>query len=139
MWNTRYAGGEALACLDDSGYLHGRIFRIKLYAHRAAWVIHHGEWPELFIDHVNGVRADNRISNLRLASDTENGWNRGANNNNTTGFKGVTHDRRDGYYYARIMANGTYRSLGRAKTASEAHALYVKAAERLHGSFARSE
>lgn len=139
VWNTRYADSLALNTPDSHGYLHGRIFKKKTYAHRAAWIINHGSYPEGSIDHIDGDKRNNRISNLRIALPTENGWNRGKNKNNTTGYKGVFYDKRDGFYYARIGVDGQSFSLGRSQTAEGAHNLYVQASQKMHGDFSRTE
>ncbi len=76
-WNTKYAGKPALNAPKGNGYLHGPVLRKYLLAHRVAWAVFYGEWPEHQIDHLNGDRSDNRISNLRDATPTLNARNRG--------------------------------------------------------------
>ena len=75
-WNTRYAGSQALDTPHSDGYRMGKINGVRMYAHRVAWALHHGHWPNGQIDHANGTRADNRISNLRDATSSENAKNR---------------------------------------------------------------
>ena len=62
-------------------------------AHRLIWLLVYGQSPDQFIDHINGVRTDNRLANLRLASDAENKRNVGIRSHNTSGEKGVTWDK----------------------------------------------
>jgi len=50
---------------ESEGYLSGGHFGHNYSAHRMAWAIYYGKWPELEIDHINGDRSDNRIKNLR--------------------------------------------------------------------------
>jgi len=61
---------------------------------RLAWLLYYGEWPEKTVDHINGNPADDRIANLRLASESEQQWNKGVNRNNTSGVKGVSFNKR---------------------------------------------
>lgn len=71
-WNTVWVGREALNADQGRGWLAGTIFRRRCKAHRAAWAIHYGAWPNGEIDHINRVRADNRIENLRVVTHIEN-------------------------------------------------------------------
>ncbi|MDA6380520.1 HNH endonuclease signature motif containing protein [Escherichia coli] len=61
-------------------------------AHRLAWLIVYGTMPDGFIDHINRVRTDNRISNLRLVTHSENMQNRKIQKNNKSGYRGVSWD-----------------------------------------------
>jgi hypothetical protein len=107
-------------------------------AHRLAWLYMYGQWPDGNLDHINGNRADNRISNLRIATWSQNGANKGRQTNNKSGFKGVCRTRRGGWQ-AQIKKDGKVLFLGVHKTPEEAHAAYCKAATKLHGAFARFE
>lgn len=86
-WNTRYCGKTA-GTMSSSGYIESRIGGINVSYHRLAWLYVYGELPDV-IDHINGNRSDNRISNLRSVSKDENSKNRGIGKNNTSGFIGV--------------------------------------------------
>lgn len=108
----------------------------KLYlAHRVAWAIVNGAWPETGIDHINGNKTDNRWDNLRLATKSQNGMNRPAQSNNTSGYKGVSRNRKR--WAASIQEDGLKRHLGTFDTPKEAHAAYCRAALKLYGEFAR--
>lgn len=91
------------------------------------------------VDHINGNKLDNRRANLRLATHAENARNRGAPRSNTSGFKGVSWNRRDNRWQAHIRTDGKLRSLGYFNSAGEAHAAYCEAADALHGAFANTE
>lgn len=103
--------------------------------HRVAWFLYYGEWPMLPIDHTNGNPSDNRITNLRLATASENSFNRSRPSHNTSGFKGVSLQR--SRWQALIRANGQNRFLGSFDTPEEASAAYNRAALEHHGKFAR--
>lgn len=94
------------------GYLRIRVDGKKYFAHRLAWLYVHGEWPEHELDHVNRDRADNRIANLRPASDTQNQRNRGIQRNNSSGVTGVYWRPADRKWQAMIKINKKLISLG---------------------------
>lgn len=123
----------------DSGHGYRLIFVSggNYYAHRLAWFYVHGEWPDI-IDHIDGDRANNRIGNLRICSKRENGCNRPAPRNNTSGFKGVIYHKASRKYAARIGSSGKSIHLGLFVTAEEAAYARNQAAIRLYGDFARS-
>ena len=110
----------------------------KYKAHRLAWFYVYGVWPPEDIDHINCIRGDNRLCNLRLASRAQNLRNCGVRRNNTSGFKGVTFHRPTKKWRARILHNGVRHNLGLFDTPELAHAAYCAASERLHGEFARA-
>lgn len=87
LWNSRYAGAEAFTCLSD-GYRTGAVFGANYKAHRVIWKMETGCDPD-HMDHVNGVRTDNRLGNLRDVSLADNARNRRIPSNNKTGIVGV--------------------------------------------------
>lgn len=111
-WNARYAGRPALTTINGCGYLTGGIFDRQRLAHRVAWAICHGEWPVDQIDHQNGDRTDNRISNLRVVSHSENGRNQKRPRTNTSGVIGVSWSLSAGKWRALITADGARKHLG---------------------------
>ena len=109
-------------------------FDYKVYtAHRLAWMLVTGKQPERHIDHINGIRHDNRWANLRECSRTENGQNlkRAYSNNKSSGLLGAYHHN-SGRWCSRIQINGKAKSLGLFDTKEEAHAAYIKAKRELH-------
>lgn len=88
------------------------------------------------IDHWNLNKIDNRRKNLREATNSENGRNRGKNSNNTSGYKGVYWDRNRQLWMSAIMIDRRSKHLGRFSSPEEAHRAYKKAAELLHKDFA---
>ena len=134
--NTKCAGKPALTATTTRGYKMGRLFYKPVKAHRVIWALHHGAWPTLDIDHIDGNPANNSISNLRLASHAENMKNVRMHRDNTSGYKGVSFSPQTREKWAaRIMANGVVYRLGRFKTPEEAAAAYARASQRLHGQF----
>ena len=89
VWNTRYAGKEALPALVF-GYKTGTICGFKCSAHRVAWALHFGNWPDGDIDHINGVKTDNRICNLRVVTNAQNRRNMKRYDRNKSGVTGVS-------------------------------------------------
>ena len=118
------------------GYIQVHAHKKVHQAHRIAFLYAHGYLPKQ-VDHINGVRTDNRLKNLRAATNSQNGMNRGVQANNISGYKGVTFHKKVGNFQARICVGGVIKSLGFFKDAKEAHNAYVKAAGELHGQFAR--
>lgn len=90
-WNAQWAGKEALATNHGNGYKSGGIGGKKVFAHRAIWALVHGEWADE-LDHINGIRSDNRLVNLRSVTRLENNRNRRIGRNNTSGAIGVCWD-----------------------------------------------
>jgi hypothetical protein len=124
--------GEIAGGKDDHGYIRLTINGKKIRAHRLAWLYMYGEIPSQ-IDHINGIKVDNRISNLRLADYFINSQNRHKPpKSNKTGYMGVHFDNNTQMFRARIRHKGKSICLGLyddPKVASEA---YLKAKRKLH-------
>lgn len=135
--NASKVGSAAFCQKRKDGYLHGQILGKKQLAHRVAWAIHYGYWPENDIDHINRDRSDNSISNLREATRSENCGNAAAKSTNTSGFKGVHRHGRS--WVASITVEGVANRLGSYPTPEAAHCAYKLAAEKYFGEFARTE
>ena len=106
-------------------------------SHRIAWLLHYGTWPKYILDHINCDRTDNRISNLRDATQAENLSNRGVTKRNTTGIKGVSFDKKNNRYFGRINSNRKSFYIGSWKTIEEAVEPMANAYNKIHGEFAR--
>jgi len=92
LWRIRRgkkAEGSSAGCVAPIGYVMMRVDGHLHYAHRLAWLYATGEWPKHQIDHINGVRSDNRIANLREVSSSENARNKARSGKNTSGYVGV--------------------------------------------------
>lgn len=92
---TPHAGGYWQIVVD------GRSYR----AHRLAWFYVNGVWPKNGLDHTNGIKVDNRIANLREATQAENNQNRSLDARNKSGHVGVSCRKDTNKWYARIMIN----------------------------------
>lgn len=112
VWNARYAGTPALAAIERWGYAHGDILGLRYKAHRVAWALYHGAWPDHEIDHINGDRADNRIANLRSATHQENMRNQTLSSANRSGVIGVCWNSRRNKWSAQIKVNKKKIHLG---------------------------
>ncbi len=100
-------------------------------AHRLAWLYSHGEWPDIFIDHINGNAFDNRLINLRQADPAINSQNRRkAGRRSKTGLLGISPSK--GKFRAHIQVDGKTRSLGTYSTPEQAHQVYLQAKRRHH-------
>jgi len=124
------AGGKRV-----TGYIAISIDGHRYQAHRLAWLYVNGKWPSLEIDHINGLRSDNRIANLREASRSENQQNRKTPSSRKlrhSAFMGVSMDKRDGIYFAQIKTNGKTKNLGRFIAQEDAHVAYLKAKREIH-------
>lgn len=91
-FNKLWAGKPALNARGGAGYRQGMVFCEPMRAHRAAWAIYHGEWPDEDIDHINGNRSDNRIANLRHVGRKINLRNRRISVLSAAGFTGVARE-----------------------------------------------
>lgn len=105
--------GDVAGALNWKGYLLFSINDTPYRAHRMAWLYVYGGMPKDQIDHINGVKTDNRICNLREASNTENCRNVRVGKNNTSGVTGVSWHTRDSCWEAQIMVNRKTIKLGK--------------------------
>ncbi len=110
------------------GYIIIQINKKKYRAHRLAWLYVYGVWPKEFIDHINGIKNDNRLVNLREASALENTFNQKIKSNNTSGYKGVVWNKQNKKWVARIKVKGKYKFLGMSNDILIAANLYKNAA-----------
>jgi len=92
-------------------YIDIRVNGFAYKAHRLAWLYVHGEWP-LIIDHIDGDGTNNRMSNLRNVTESENTRNRPLQLNNSSGHSGVYLCKPSGKWYAIIGVKGKKVSLG---------------------------
>jgi hypothetical protein len=129
--------GSIAGWINNKGYRLIRIGARCVPAHRIAWAMTFGEYPSKQIDHIDGDRSNNRLSNLRLATLMENCRNRKLGKRNRLGFKGIVFVKESGLYTAHIRAeNSRMLHIGCFETPEEAAHAYNKAAVLHHGEFA---
>lgn len=134
---VRAVVGNEAGCQHHDGYSYIRIDECLIQTHHIVWAIHHGKYPEGYLDHINGNRGDNRIENLRLATACENSTNRASAKGSTSRHLGV-HFRTDcGLWRAQISKLGKKIHLGLFDNELDAARAYNAAAIQLHGQFAR--
>ena len=117
---------------SKSNYVSVHIRGIKMRGHVVAWIMENGEYPNECIDHINGIRSDNRISNLRSITHSENMKNKVRYKNNTTGVAGVYFDKDRGKYRARLGFGKNVIHVGRFDNLIEAKGA-IALARKKHG------
>lgn len=129
-------GSEAGSIMG--GYVVIKYLGEPYLAHRLAWFLEKGSEPPTSIDHINGQKEDNRISNLREATFSQNMANTGIWRHNTSGYRGVSKQRRGGKWMSTIRFHRKRYHLGVFETAEAASAAYEAKAAQLFGEFYRS-
>lgn len=124
-------GAEA-GSINSAGYRNIRIFGGQHLAHRLAFLYMIGEWPSGEIDHINGICDDNRWSNIRIVTHSENQQNRRKSSSNTSGLVGASWNARIGKWHSQIRSNRERIHLGYFDTAEEAASAYANAKKSLH-------
>ena len=126
--------GRIAGTMDNNGYIIIRYKRKAYKAHRLAWLYVYGELPLRMIDHINRNVADNRITNLREASNSQNAANSKNTHNTKTNMLGVYNEYKD-TYRVRIMVKGKRLNLGTFKNFEDACEIYKQASVKYFGSF----
>lgn len=122
--------GSIVGSMNNTGYKTSMVDQKNYLHHRLAWLYVHGYFPPEDIDHIDGVRTNNRLENLRLASRYQNCQNSAVRSNNTSGFVGVHAVGKR--WRASITALGHTHNLGYFDTSEEAGTAYLEAKRRVH-------
>lgn len=126
--------GMVAGTKNINGYYTVCIYNTVYYLHILAWFYIHAEWPNSQLDHKDRDKTNNRITNLRLASNKENSRNTVVHCDNLHGYKGVATNRKK--FSAKIYIDGKNKHLGSYATAKEAAQVYDQAAIEYFGEFA---
>ena len=134
---NKIKAGDVVGGFGRDGYSRVMINYKRYPLHRLIWIYHNGDIPDgIKIDHINRLREDNCIDNLRLATRSQNQHNRSKSKNNSSGFKGVYWDKKLKNWRATIGRNNKRQHLGNFSTPELASEAYKAAADRLHKEFA---
>lgn len=134
--NSRCLPGEVVG-FKCNGYLKVALYDMNIYIHRLAWLIAYGNYPKEAIDHINGDRSDNRLSNLRLATKAQNSWNSKMRKNNSSGVKGVSYNSAMNKWVGKIRVDGKRIYLGSFESLDDAKKAMEIARLKYHGEFSR--
>lgn len=130
--------GVPLVCNKGNGYIVFCVQGKLQLAHRMAWLYVYGEIPSKNIDHINGIRFDNRIVNLRLANQSQNTANSNLSKSNKSGYKGVIWRKDICKWEAQIGVNYKCVKLGKFDCKEDAARAYANAANKHFGVFANN-
>jgi hypothetical protein len=131
----RKSTNDVAGWLSPEGYICFRLKGKTYKAHRAIFQMFHGYCPDK-IDHINGIRSDNRIENLRPATDSQNCMNRIVCKSNKLGIKGVNYHKASKKFIAQATLNSKKVYLGVYDTVEEAKTAYDNFIKINHGEFA---
>lgn len=134
---TKCNPGMEAGSLHRSGYKTMTINKKHIQLHRLAWVLCNGRIQTEMIDHINGVRHDNRLANLRLATRSQNLHNSNPKKCSTTKIKNVQWDSDSGKWRVRVRVNGTRHHVGRFDDINEAAKAAADFMLQHHGEFAK--
>lgn len=138
-WNAQRAGKEA-GSKKTEGYLQVGLDGRVLYFHRIVWAIVYGDFPaSTVIDHIDGDKSNNRISNLRIASNSENNANAKRASDNKSGIKGVSWVKRCQKWHVAVVFEKKNHFVGEFAHLEDAAAAVRIARDKIHGDFARFE
>lgn len=130
--STRVKIGSIAGAFGSGGYINIKIDNVLFLAHRLAWLYVNLRWPDKRLDHTNGCLTDNRISNLREATASENQQNCKVRRDSSSGFTGVSFNKATNKWQAQISINGKTKYLGVFKTPELADAAYKATKLELH-------
>lgn len=130
--SNRVRAGSVAGRNHGNGYLRISLDKQSYYLHRLAWLWIHGEFPTGEVDHRDGVRSNNRASNLRAAEHRENAQNQPLKVSNTSGRHGVSWSKLHDRWAAYIHVAGRKRHLGLFDDLDSAGRAYLKAKAELH-------
>ena len=124
--------GAKAGYVNSDGYVYIVLDKKKYVAHRLIWLYLYGHWPTNQLDHINRIRHDNRLINLREVTIKENRQNLNLTSKNKSGVRGVSFDKPTNLWRANIQVNGKTINLGRYDTIEKAAKAYAMGAKKYH-------
>jgi len=109
---SRAKAGDIVGTDHPDGYLSVEVDSKGYLVHRVVWLLYYGSWPDGMLDHADGNRKNNKITNLRLATRAQNSQNAKLRKDNSSGVKGVSWHKHVGKWFVRVQANGKRISVG---------------------------
>lgn len=131
---NRVSVGDKVGWIDKRGYVKTEVNYKAYFVHRLIYAYHYGLIKNQ-IDHINGVKHDNRIENLRDCTPSQNVRNQSINSSNTSGVKGVHYRPHLGKYQARLTIDGKRVSLGHFKNIKDAEECVRRERKAQHGEY----
>ncbi len=132
---VKYEVGDTANIVASHGYVQISIYGTHYLAHRLVWLYMFGFMPSKQIDHINMIRTDNRLINLRESSSSQNKCNSGVNSLNTSGIRGVSFEKSRNKWCATVQFEGVVYRLGRFDSKEAAADAYTNAAKKIHREF----
>lgn len=141
-WSTRVNNsvsvGQTLGTRHNKGYLFFRLNKKFYFCHKVAWFLHYGCWPSGEIDHINGDKSDNRITNLRDVTHLQNMCNTPSRQKTSSKYKGVHIIKTTGKWRATLWNGCSKLHLGVFSCEKEAALAYDTEARKVFGEYART-
>lgn len=128
--------GDVLGSVGSKGYLTVRVDGVNYLLHRVIFMMKHGYLPK-FLDHIDGDILNNKVENLRAATNTENQWNQKIRVGNKSGYKGVNWDNTRSKWRANCKVNGKAHNLGYFNNPEQAARVVQEFRNNNHKEFAR--
>ena len=136
--NSKHKIGEICGCLMNKGYIHIKINGKSYLGHRLAWLYMYGSIPQ-FLDHINGIKTDNRIENLRECTKSQNSCNKKVRSDSYTKIKGVGWHKATNKWVAKVCLNGKSIHLGIFDNLELAELVAIEARNKYHKEFANHD
>lgn len=134
----RTKAGQISGGPSTKGYWIVGIKQKRYKLHRLIFLMHHGFMPK-YVDHINGITNDNRIENLRVATNSQNLYNSKKPTHNTSGLKNVSWDNDSKKWVVRLKIDGIHKNFGRYKNIDYAKFIAEAMRYKYHKQYARTQ
>ena len=129
--------GDRFGGKNIQGYISGYFLGKRYLEHRLVWFYHYGEWPKDQIDHINGIRDDNRIENLREVTNQQNVCNSLGSSSSKSRYKGLTWYKSRSKWQVRVRHMDKTHHVGYFHNEIDAAKAYDVKAKELHKDYGR--